>query len=143
MKKVDYLIIALIFVFITMIYMFIYRPYISKSSDKIQLIINNEEIDNFYLYEEITYEIKSNNNQILIYKNDSLFKTIDNKNIKNIYNKIKIENRKVKVIESNCAHKDCMHMEINNNYKLPIICTNGITIKYKTKTNNNQSDIII
>lgn len=142
MKKVDYLIIALIFVFITMIYMFIYRPYISKSSDKIQLIINNEEIDSFYLYEEITYEIKSNNNQILIYKNDSLFKTIDNKNIKSIYNKIKIENRKVQVINSNCIHKDCMNMEIKDTNKLPIICTNGITIKYKTKSNNT-SDIII
>lgn len=142
MKKVDYLIIALIFVFITMIYMFIYRPYISKSSDKIQLIINNEEIDNFYLYEEITYEIKSINNQILIYKNDSLLKTIDNKNIKNIYNKIKIENRKVQVIDSNCIHKDCMNMEIKDTNKLPIICTNGITIKYKTKSNNT-SDIII
>lgn len=142
MKKVDYLIIALIFVFITMIYMFIYRPYISKSSDKIQLIINNEEIDNFYLYEEITYEIKSNNNQILIYKNDSLFKTIDNKNIKSIYNKIKIEDRKVQVIDSNCIHKDCMNMEIKDTNKLPIICTNGITIKYKTKSNNT-SDIII
>ena len=141
MKKVDYLIIASIFVFITMIYMFIYRPYISKSSDKIQLIINNEEIDSFYLYEEITYEIKSNNNQILIYKNDSLFKTIDNKNIKNIYNKIKIENRKVQVIDSNCIHKDCMNMEIKDTNKLPIICTNGITIKYKTKSNNT-SDII-
>lgn len=142
MKKVDYLIIASIFVFITMIYMFIYRPYISKSSDKIQLIINNEEIDSFYLYEEITYEIKSINNQILIYKNDSLFKTIDNKNIKNIYNKIKIENRKVQVIDSNCIHKDCMNMEIKDTNKLPIICTNGITIKYKTKSNNT-SDIII
>ena len=142
MKKVDYLIIALIFVFITMIYMFIYRPYISKSSDKIQLIINNEEIDNFYLYEEITYEIKSINNQILIYKNDSLFKTIDNKNIKSIYNKIKIEDRKVQVIDSNCIHKDCMNMEIKDTNKLPIICTNGITIKYKTKSNNT-SDIII
>ncbi len=141
MKKVDYLIIASIFVFITMIYMFIYRPYISKSSDKIQLIINNEEIDSFYLYEEITYEIKSINNQILIYKNDSLFKTIDNKNIKNIYNKIKIENRKVQVIDSNCIHKDCMNMEIKDTNKLPIICTNGITIKYKTKSNNT-SDII-
>ena len=134
MKKVDYLIIALIFVFITMIYMFIYRSYISKSSDKIQLIINNEEIDNFYLYEEITYEIKSNNNQILIYKNDSLFKSI--------YNKIKIEDRKVQVIDSNCIHKDCMNMEIKDTNKLPIICTNGITIKYKTKSNNT-SDIII
>ena len=133
MKKVDYLIIASIFVFITMIYMFIYRPYISKSSDKIQLIINNEEIDSFYLYEEITYEIKSNNNQILIYKNDSLFKTI--------YNNIKIENRKVQVIDSNCIHKDCMNMEIKDTNKLPIICTNGITIKYKTKSNNT-SDII-
>lgn len=142
MKKVDYLIIALIFVFITMIYMFIYRPYISKSSDKIQLIINNEEIDSFYLYEEITYEIKSINNQILIYKNDSLLKTIDNKNIKNIYNKIKIEDRKVQVIDSNCIHKDCMNMEIKDTNKLPIICTNGITIKYKTKSNNT-SDIII
>ena len=49
----------------------------------------------------------------------------------------------IKVIQSNCKNKDCMYMKINKSYKLPIICTNGMTIKYKTNTYNNQSDIII
>ena len=143
MKRLDYLIIALIFVFITLIYMFIYRPYISKASDKIELIVNNEIVDEFYLHEQITYELKTNNNQILVYKNNELIKRIENKNSKELYNKIQISNRQVKMIQSNCKNKDCMFMKINNSYKLPIICTNGITIKYKNKNNNNQSDIII
>jgi len=143
MKKIDYLIIALILFFITLVYIFIYRPYISLSSDKLQLVINNEEIDDFYLHEEILYEIKSDSNQIKIYKNDILFKTINNENNRNIYSKIQIINRRVKVIDSNCIHKDCMYMEIKDIYKLPIICTNGIIIKYKDKKTNNQSDIII
>ena len=67
MKKFDYLIIALIFIFITLIYIFIYRPYISNSSQKLELIINNEQIDDFYIYEEIIYEIKTIDNKLLIY----------------------------------------------------------------------------
>ena len=65
------------------------------------------------------------------------------KNSKELYNKIQISNRQVKMIQSNCKNKDCMYIEIKDTNKLPIICTNGITIKYKNKTNNNQSDIII
>jgi hypothetical protein len=42
---------------------------------------------------------------------------------------------------SNCVGKDCMHMEINEQHKLPIICTNGIVIKISNK--DNQSDIMI
>ena len=64
-------------------------------------------------------------------------------NNKIIYNKIEVTNEQIKVIQSNCENKDCMYMKINKSYKLPIICTNGITIKYKTNTYNNQSDIII
>lgn len=142
MKKIDYLIIALILVCITIIYIFVYRPYIASSSDKIQLIVNNQIIDDFYLHEQIIYEIKSNDNQILIYKNNQLFKTLLFDKEKKIYNKIQINNRQVKVIESNCDHKDCMYMEIRDTSKLPIICTNGITVKYKNKI-DNKSDILI
>jgi len=142
MKKLDYLIIIFVLVFAFILFLFFYKPYISNTNNKIQLIINNQIIDEFDISENIIYEINTINEEILIYKNNTLLKTIKYHN-KIIYNKIEVTNEQIKVIQSNCKNKDCMYMQINKTYKLPIICTNGITIKYKTNTYNNQSDIII
>jgi len=142
MKKLDYLIIIFVLVFAFILFLFFYKTYISNTNNKIQLIVNNQIIDEFNINDELLYEITTINNEIVIYKNNNIFKKI-NKNNKNIYNKILISNNEIKVIESNCKNKDCMYMIINNTYKLPIICTNGITIKYKQNNSNNQSDIII
>lgn len=142
MKKLDYLIIVFVLVFAFILFLFFYKPYISNTNNKIQLIINNQIIDEFDISENIIYEINTINEEIVIYKNNTLLKTIKYHN-KIIYNKIEVINKQIKVIQSNCENKDCMYMKINKTYKLPIICTNGITIKYKTNTYNNQSDIII
>lgn len=142
MKKLDYLIIVFVLVFAFILFLFFYKPYISNTNNKIQLIINNQIIDEFDISENIIYEINTINEEIVIYKNNTLLKTIKYHN-KIIYNKIEVINKQIIVIQSNCENKDCMYMKINKTYKLPIICTNGITIKYKTNTYNNQSDIII
>lgn len=142
MKRLDYLIIIFVLVFAFILFLFFYKPYISNTSNKIQLIINNQIIDEFDISENIIYEINTIDEEIVIYKNNTLLKTIKYHN-KIIYNKIEVTNEQIKVIQSNCENKDCMYMKINKSYKLPIICTNGITIKYKTNTYNNQSDIII
>ena len=142
MKRLDYLIIIFVLVFAFILFLFFYKPYISNTNNKIQLIINNQIIDEFDISENIIYEINTINEEIVIHKNNTLLKTIKYHN-KIIYNKIEVTNEQIKVIQSNCENKDCMYMKINKSYKLPIICTNGITIKYKTNTYNNQSDIII
>lgn len=142
MKKLDYLIIVFVLVFACILFFVFYIPYMLNTNNKIQLIINNQIIEEFDISENIIYEINTINEEIVIYKNNTLLKTIKYNN-KNIYNKIEVINGQIKVIQSNCKNKDCMYMKINKSHKLPIICTNGITIKYKTNTYNNQSDIII
>ena len=142
MKKLDYLIIVFVLVFACILFFIFYKPYMSNTNNKIQLIINNQIIDEFDISENIIYEINTIDEEIVIYKNNTLLKTIKYRN-KSLYNKIEVKNEQIKVIQSNCKNKDCMYMKINKTYKLPIICTNGITIKYKTNTYNNQSDIII
>lgn len=142
MKKLDYLIIVFVLVFACILFFIFYKPYMLNTNNKIQLIINNQIIDEFDISENIIYEINTINEEIVIYKNNTLLKTIKHNN-KSIYNKIEVINEQIKVIQSNCKNKDCMYMKINKSYKLPIICTNGITIKYKSNIYNNQSDIII
>ncbi len=144
MKKIDYIIISFVLIFILILYLFLYKPYINNTNDdtKIEIIVNNEYIDTISIIDiNCIYEIKSDKNLIYIYKNDILLKSIDNEKNIIIYNKIQITNNSVKVIDSNCKGKDCMFMEINIHKKLPIICTNGVIIKIVK--NNNDSDIII
>ncbi len=142
MKKLDYLIILVVILFIGIIYLSIYKPYFNNiNENKILIIFDNQIIDEINISEERTYIIKTNNNNIDIYIDDVLTKTIPSNN-KNIYNKIVIKNNNVIMQESNCKGKDCMYMETNKISKLPIICTNGVVIKFSTN-NKYTSDIII
>jgi len=139
MKKYDFLIVSIVFIFACFIYI-IFN--INKTdSNTIQIIINNEIIDELDIYNNISYIIESNDSEILIYKNNKLIKIIKNTYHKDIYNIITIKDSKVTMSQSNCSGKDCTYMEISQNKKLPIICTNGIVIKISNNTNS--SDIII
>lgn len=143
MKKLDYLIILFVILFIGIIYLFIYKPYYNNTNEnKILIIFDNQIIDEINISEERTYILKTNNeNNIDIYIDDVLTKTIPSNN-KNIYNEIVIKDNKVIMKDSNCKGKDCMYMETNKISKLPIICTNGVVIKFSTN-NKYTSDIII
>ena len=44
------------------------------------------------------------------------------------------------MIEASCSGKDCMKMEINKNKTLPIVCTNGVNVRIKSK--NSEIDIV-
>ena len=139
MKKLDFLILVGMLLFISFLFiLFNNKKYVNN---KLQLIVNNELIDNLNINESNIYLINSDDIYIYIYKNELLFKTVTNKYRKKIYNVITIENGTIKVTSSNCIGKDCMHMEINKNNNLPIICTNGIVIKISNS--NKTSDIMI
>ena len=138
MKKLDFLIV-LGLLFIGFIIFLLFND--TSNSNTIQIIINNEVIEELDIYNNTEYRIQSDEYNIYIYKNKVLIKKIDNEAKKDIYNVITIENSKVIMSESNCKGKDCMHMEITLDKKLPIICTNGVVIKISN--NDNKSDITI
>ncbi len=145
MKKWDYLIISIVGLIILVFFIVFYLPYrnIDLENAKVMIMINNQIIEELDLDEnkEYDYVIKaSKNSDILIYKNESLLKTITNtKNIE-IDNNFMIKGYEIKMTNANCKHHDCMHMVINNQSTLPIVCTNGIIIKV---INNSDIDIIV
>lgn len=138
MKKYDFLIVLIVLAFVSIIYI---SFNITDKTNIVEIIINNEIIDEVNIYEDNIYLIESDTEFIYIYKNNNLFKKIDNKYKKNIHNIITINNKVTKMTQSNCKGKDCMYMEINDIINLPIICTNGIVVK--VSNNTNKSDIII
>lgn len=139
MKKLDYLIIIIIILFCTIIGFFVIGT--NSTVNKIQIIVKNEIVDEINISDNYEYIIVSENDVINIYRNNIIFKTIKyDTPSKQIKNHIVVKNNKINMIESNCSGKDCMQMELNNISKMPIICTNGIVIKY-IKKQIYQSDI--
>lgn len=59
--------------------------------------------------------------------------------IREINYMIVIADGEVNVLDSLCKNHYCMHMTLNKTVKSPIICTDGLVIKYK---NNLSFDII-
>ena len=139
MRKLDFLIYGIVLLFGLLLFI-LFNTNNTKEYNTIQLIVNNQIIDETHMYNENTYLIVSDNTNIYIYKNNNLITKINNDLNKNIYNNVIIKDNKVIMSEANCKGKDCLHMEISQEKKLPIICTNGVVIKL---IENNNSDIIV
>ena len=144
MKKLDIIIlVAIIVVSLSLIggYFFVS----TNSSDTILVEYNNEIIYEIIDGSAITkleiISVDDNTIEISIYRNSN----VDIKSLKvdSIINQldyqIEINNNSVVVTRSNCKNKHCMAMKLSNTIKSPIICTDGLVIKYK---NNLDMDII-
>ena len=142
----DLFIFIAVIILVLSIFFFVFRKYNHKSEDaNIQIMYKNEVIDVIQCKEifqedkEYIYVINGIDDKIYIYKNDVLFKTIDNKNNNDFNNVIKMKDNKIYMEEASCKNKDCMKTIITSNSNLPIICTNGISIVIS----NESSDIDI
>ena len=114
----------------------------------IEISFKNQIIDEidydkvFKELQEIKYEIKyvHSENTIYVYKNNVLKSELEYSGTKDFYNTILIKDGTIKMIEASCSGKDCMKMEINKNKTLPIVCTNGVNVRIKSK--NSEIDIV-
>lgn len=137
MKKIDYLIISIIMFVIAILFIYSYSG-ISNNNQIYQIIIKNQVVDEDNIYKQNKYLIDTQEGYIIIYKNDKIIKKILDDNL--IYNEIIVIDKTIKMKEANCKGKDCTFMIIDDNHKLPIICTNGVIVKLiNDKTN---SDIV-
>lgn len=142
-------IIALICLAIICILIFFLVIRDKKISDGvIEISFKNQIIDEidydkvFKELQEIKYEIKyvHSSGIIYVYKNDVLKTEIEYTGTKDFYNTILIKDGTIKMIEASCSGKDCMKMEINKNKTLPIVCTNGVNVRIRSK--NSEIDIV-
>lgn len=144
MKKLDIIIlVAIIVVSLSLIggYFFVS----TNSSDTILVEYNNEIIYEISDSSAITkleiISIDDNTIKISIYRNsDVVFKSVKVDNIINELDyQIEFDDDSVVVTRSNCKNKHCMAMKLTKTIKSPIICTDGLVIKYK---NNLDMDIV-
>lgn len=136
MKRLDYLIIGFILIVGVVLYVFMVDQ--KPCTNKYQIIVKNQVVDEDYIYNKNNYLIESSNGYIYIYKNNHLLIEIFNNDI--IKNEIEVCDSVIKMKNANCKGKDCTFMIIDDNHKGPIICTNGVVIKLVNKQTN--SDIV-
>lgn len=147
MKKLDYLIVSIVFI-IGLLLVISFYVYNKSNSDDfiIQIEYRNETIYEINLTEvnEATIFITSTNSDIILelVVDDKIVqtKTFKDKKIINELNyEIILVSTEVKVLKSNCLNHYCMNMELNKIVKSPIICTDGLVVKNKS---NLDIDII-
>lgn len=131
-KLADILIIISIIIIIISIFLFSFKKYkVDLNDSYIEIIYKNEVVVKTQVNEEAEYEIKSSDDlkNVLIYKNDILIKSLNITVNDDFYNIIIIKDGVIHMDDASCKNKDCMKTEINETHTLPIICTNGVTIK--------------
>lgn len=137
MKKIDYIIIIIaIFLSVGLIIGFYSTNRLDEDKLVIQIEYRNDLIYQHSVDEDvsITLQITSLDDVISVTVLGSNYQ-------KNYYDKaipnpldyeVLIEGGNVQVIKSNCLNHYCMHMSLNSKVKSPIICTDGLLIKYKS-----------
>lgn len=148
MKKLDYLIILLVILISgSMICIYFSNNRVDSDDMSIQILFENKEIY------EIKMDGKSYNlnlsgakgtNTLTLkvmdqYYNEITTKTYAVKLTKDINYNICCSDEQTYVTEAWCTHHYCLKMKLTKTLKTPIICTDGLTIKYK---NNNDITII-
>lgn len=144
-KKLDILIIILTLI-IPISFFIGYFSIVDTSFDTtINVEYNNKLIYQFDI-DDISYTtiyVRSSSKVVYVEVNQDgnvYKKTYENIDVlREINYKIVIDDGEVIVLDSLCKNHYCMHMTLNKAVKSPIICTDGLVIKYK---NNLNFDII-
>lgn len=141
MKKLDIIFISIISIIVISL-LFIFAPKVKVNDDVFYIDIKYENtlLKEISITDEGIYKIESINGKLNLYKNDDVLLFIEIGKEINFHNIIKIENGKVLMIDASCSGKDCMNMYITKSHLLPIICTNGVIVIPKEKSN---IDIVI
>lgn len=130
MKKLDYLIIALVF-FLAVGGYTIY--FANKDLGNVNLILE-VRYENKLIY-EVQYE-EGLDEELTINQEVNLMTWTLNgeehtevlESDKHIHNKIHLKYGEVKMVEANCKDKYCLQMQIKGRYSAPIICINGVSV---------------
>lgn len=135
MKKLDYYIIGLGILILSIIGIIIYSfTKVDKDNVEIELLYKSEVVYILDLNADGIYKLECINGEVKFYKNNEVLKSFTTES-KDFKNEFEISNLKIEMIDASCEGKDCTKMYITINHLIPIICTNGVVINPKTKTN--------
>lgn len=133
MKKVDILIILIVFAFSIILYTF-YFSNLSLSEDLlVEITYRNTVVYSAELKEDtdIIVEITSND-QVLSVKVGDVITNFPIASEAEIINTVHITNDLIEMDFANCKNKYCLLMKLKRSYPQPIVCTNGIMVRLVT-----------
>ncbi len=133
MKKVDILIILIVFAFSIILYTF-YFSNLSLSDDLlVEITYRNTVVYSTELKEDtdILVEITSAD-QILSVKVGDAVTHFPIASEAEILNTVHITSDLIEMDEANCKNKYCLLMKLKRSYPQPIVCTNGIMVRLVT-----------
>ena len=143
MKKLDYIvIITILAISIFLISSFYIVNSSNTNQDNISIEYNNHILYTLDLNEitEANINIYSDNNKLhmkmvvssqVVLEKEYMIELLT----ESVNYEIVVTDSLVKVTNSLCPNKYCMHMRLSKTIKSPIICTDGLTIKYKSNLN--------
>lgn len=129
MKKHDIIIIGLSMLMI-ILFLIIFLGLKNDKSDVIEVCYKNEVIYQTTMKSEmhVIIEINAGENKIIITQDEE--KVINYSFDEDFHNAIEINDGIVKMISASCKNKYCMSMRLTEKINAPIICTNGICVRY-------------
>ncbi|MFA6627255.1 MAG: hypothetical protein WCQ80_00295 [Bacilli bacterium] len=142
MKKLDYVLIILIFIIIGGFFIhYASRLFLDTTDAKVIVTYKNIQLD-LVDYEDgldVIYEVevKSEEPTILIVKKTigeiTTIQTIVIAESTPIYNRIHVEYEHIYMEDANCDNKVCMRTYMSSTHVIPIVCTNGLIIEFMSK----------
>ncbi|MGD9605822.1 MAG: hypothetical protein AB7V00_06745 [Bacilli bacterium] len=134
MKKFDIIVISIVFLFSIFLY-FMYFSSLGRTDDLTVEVYYR----NFIVYStditddiDVVVEITSKDN-ILTVKVGDVVTTYPISSDDEIINIVHITKPLVEMTHANCKNKYCLHMKLRPTYPSPIVCTNGVMVRYVTK----------
>ena len=121
-KLADIIIIMIIILIIITIFLLSLNKYkININSAKVEILYQNEILITTDFNNEGNYKIIGDEEEVRLYKDDVLIKTISNSNKNVFHNEIVLEKDHIHMSDASCKNKDCMRTTIDKNHNLPII----------------------
>jgi hypothetical protein len=134
MKKFDIFVISIVFLFSVFLYI-VYFSSIGRTDElKVEVYYRNMVVYSTDITDDldVLVEITAKDNVLTVKINDTI-KTYDIASEDEITNVIHITKPLIEMEQASCKNKYCLHMKLRPNYPSPIVCTNGVMVRYVTK----------
>lgn len=134
MKKLDIIIITIVFSFSVFLYLMYFSSLGRTDNLTVEVYYRNlviYSVDVTDTTDDIV-EITSSHYTLTVKINDTV-KTYMIGSEEEIINTVHITQSLVEMTLANCKNQYCIHMKLRPHYPSPIVCTNGVMVRYVTK----------
>lgn len=141
MKKLDFVIIGIVLIVVSVLFgTYFHKLTVRPERAMLEIVYQNEVVDTVQYSKTLdavyTFEALDDTHVKITIQTagKEQEKTITARPPHHIHNVVTVRNGTIKMTEANCPHHDCLHMYMNGRVIFPIICTNGVMVRFRMMT---------